>query len=177
MRSALAGVFARLLCACHPCAVQCFGGTVSGAAQPATYRLYSCRRCGVQVRICRHCDYGNIYCAGGCAQIRRRESLRRAAARYQRTRRGAHCHAARQHRWRTRKPHTVTHQGCPASVMARKVALPIVTSGKSSHASHAVSNVAQSDAGDLPGAALARCAFCREVLPSWARLRLWQWSG
>lgn len=178
MRSALAGVFASLLCACHPCAVQCFGeARVPGAAQPATYRLYNCRRCGVQVRICRRCDHGNIYCAGECAQIRRRESLRRAAARYQRTRRGAHCHAARQRRWRTRKPHTVTHQGCHLSVLARKVATPVVTSGKSSHASIAVSNVAETDAGDLPGAAMARCAFCGEGLPPWTRLRLWQWSG
>ena len=50
-----------------------------------TYRLYQCQRCDVQVRICCHCDHGNIYCAGECAQIRRRESLRRAGARYQRT--------------------------------------------------------------------------------------------
>jgi hypothetical protein len=150
---------------------------VPGAAQPATYRLYNCRRCGVQVRICRRCDHGNIYCAGECAQIRRRESLRRAAARYQRTRRGAHRHAARQRRWRTRKPHTVTHQGCHYSAVARKVSTPIVTSGKSSDASDEVSDVAQTDQDDLPGAARARCTFCGEVLPSWARLRLWQWSG
>lgn len=148
-----------------------------GAAQPATYRLYNCRRCGEQVRICRHCDHGNIYCAGECAQIRRRESLRRAAARYQRTRRGAHSHAARQRRWRTRQQHTVTHQGCHYGAVARKVSTPVVTGGKSSDASDEASEVAQTDAGDPPGAAVARCAFCGEVLPSWARLRLWQWSG
>ena len=148
-----------------------------GAAQPATYRLYNCRRCGVQVRICRRCDHGNIYCAGECAQIRRRESLRRAAARYQRTRRGAHCHAARQRRWRTRKPHTVTHQGCHYGAVARKVSTPIVTGGKASDASDEVSDIARTDVGDPPSAALARCAFCGETLPSWTRLRLWQWSG
>jgi len=34
------------------------------------------------------CDHGNIYCAGECSLIRRRESLRRAQARYQHSRRG-----------------------------------------------------------------------------------------
>lgn len=174
MRSALAGVFAGLLCACHPCAVQCFGeARVLGAAQLATYRLYNCRRCGVQVRICRRCDRGNIYCAGECAQIRRRESLRRAAARYQRTRRGAHRHAARQRRFRTRQLRAVTDQGCHHGAMARKVAIPTVTSSKSSHASDDAFKVAQPDAGE----AQALCAFCGEALSSWTRLRLWQWSG
>ena len=48
-----------------------------------SYRLYSCGRCAQQVRICRGCDRGNQYCAGECARIRRRESLRRAGERYQ----------------------------------------------------------------------------------------------
>jgi late competence protein required for DNA uptake (superfamily II DNA/RNA helicase) len=43
--------------------------------EPA-YRLYNCERCGVQVRICQRCDHGNVYCAGECAGIRRRESLK-----------------------------------------------------------------------------------------------------
>jgi len=49
--------------------------------EPA-YRLYNCERCQVQVRICERCDHGNLYCAGECARIRRRESLRRAQVRY-----------------------------------------------------------------------------------------------
>ena len=56
--------------------------------EPA-YRLYNCERCGAQVRICQRCDHGNVYCAGECAGIRRRESLKRAQRRYQRSRRGA----------------------------------------------------------------------------------------
>jgi len=51
--------------------------------EPA-YRLYNCERCQVQVRICERCDHGNVYCAGECARIRRRESQRRSQARYQR---------------------------------------------------------------------------------------------
>ena len=177
-RSALAGVFAWPLCACHPCAVQCFGeARVLGAAQPATYRLYNCRRCGVQVRICRRCDHGNIYCAGACAEIRRRESLRRAAARYQRTRRGAHRHALRQRRWRTRQPHTVTHQGCLRGARACKVSVPAVTEGESSDASGEASGLEPTGAGVSPGAAPARCSFCSGVLPPWTRFHLWQWSG
>jgi hypothetical protein len=76
-----------------------------------THRLYSCARCAVQVRICRSCDRGNIYCAGACAGVRRGESLRRAGLRYQLSRRGACRHAARQAAWRTRWADKVTHQG------------------------------------------------------------------
>jgi transposase len=61
-----------------------------------SYRLYSCRGCSVSVSICGRCDRGNIYCAGECAAVSRRASNRRAGARYQRTRRGARRHAARQ---------------------------------------------------------------------------------
>ncbi len=51
-------------------------------ADEQSYRLYSCRRCAQQMRICRRCDRGNQYCAAECARIRRGESLRRAGARY-----------------------------------------------------------------------------------------------
>jgi hypothetical protein len=70
--------------------------------EPA-YRVYNCERCQVQVRICERCDHGNVYCADECAKIRRRESQRRAPARYQRRRGGARRHAARQRRWRERQ--------------------------------------------------------------------------
>jgi hypothetical protein len=32
-----------------------------GLLPEPTYRLYNCRRCAVQVRICAQCDRGNIY--------------------------------------------------------------------------------------------------------------------
>lgn len=80
-------------------------------ASEKTYRLYSCGRCAQQVRICRDCDRGNRYCAGECARMRRRESLRRAAERYQLSYRGACRHAARQRAWRARHAQKVTHQG------------------------------------------------------------------
>jgi hypothetical protein len=82
-------------------------------------RVYGCRRCGVCVRVCSGCDRGQAFCAAECAKLSRRESLRRAGARYQSTRRGAHRHAARQRRWRERhfppSPlQVVTHQSCAA---------------------------------------------------------------
>jgi ferredoxin len=82
-------------------------------------RVYGCRRCGECVRVCSVCDRGQVFCAAECAKLSRRESLRRAGARYQSTRRGAHCHAARQRRWRQRHhphpaPQIVTHQPCAA---------------------------------------------------------------
>jgi Bacteriophage abortive infection AbiH len=57
----------------------------------------------VSVSICGRCDHGDIFCAGECAAVSRLESGRRAGARYQRTRRGAQAHAARQQAWRERQ--------------------------------------------------------------------------
>jgi len=87
-------------------------------ASEETYRLYSCGHCAEQVRICGSCDRGNRYCAEGCAQIRRRESLRRASRRYQEGYRGACKHAARSRAWRERCAQEVTHQGSLASAVA-----------------------------------------------------------
>ncbi len=75
------------------------------------YRLFNCARCHEQVRICPACDHGQLYCVGACAGIRRRETLQRAGARYQRTCRGARKHAARQHVYRARRAQKVTHHG------------------------------------------------------------------
>ena len=79
-----------------PSAVQCLRGRGVGLLEEPTYRLYQCRRCGVQVQICSQCDHGNIYCAGECSRLARRECMGRAGARYQRTLRGARRHAERQ---------------------------------------------------------------------------------
>ena len=87
-----------------------------------SYRLYSCGRCAKQVRICVGCDRGNRYCAEDCAQIRRRETRCRAAARYQQSYCGALKHAARQRAWRRRQQQKVTHQGSLEEVAALIVA-------------------------------------------------------
>jgi len=75
-----------------------------------TARLFNCARCRAQVLICSGCDRGNIYCGRTCSQQARRESLRAAGRRYQRSRRGRLLHAERQRRYRSR-PHKVTHHG------------------------------------------------------------------
>jgi hypothetical protein len=74
-------------------------------------RLYNCARCARQVVICSHCDRGQIYCAGDCAQEARKQSLQQAGQRYQISRKGRMVHAARQARYRSRQQQKVTHQG------------------------------------------------------------------
>ena len=71
-----------------------------GRGVGAGYRQYQCRRCGRAVWVCRPCDRGQAYCLRGCRDLNRGDQLRQAAARYQRSRRGARSHAARQRRYR-----------------------------------------------------------------------------
>lgn len=75
-------------------------------------RMYRCARCGQVALLCRHCEHGQIYCAQGCAQQARKESVRRAGARHQRTRNGRRSHADRQAQYRALLQ-KVTHQGPP----------------------------------------------------------------
>jgi hypothetical protein len=152
-----------------------------------TYRLYSCRRCIQQVRICAQCDRGNRYCAGECATIRRRESLRRAGERYQLSHRGACRHAARQSAWRSRQAQKVTHQGSlPGAIPVIVAAIPIQTTtghvdiasiqpppssrpgaARSTAQPHALG---RSGYGHVhPVARAHNCSFCWRVLPAFAR--------
>ena len=139
------------------------------AQRPETHRLYSCARCHRQVQICRHCDHGNLYCAQACAKVRRRESVRRAGERYQRSYRGACQHAARQRIWRTRQRQKVTHQGSPLAVVTATVALA---------ASAVTTEVDNADRAAVeaqtslysPLLSVQRCSFCRATLPLFARL-------
>lgn len=73
-------------------------------------RLYSCCRCHAQVIICRRCDRGQRYCTKGCSVKARRDSLKRAAKKYQSSRAGHFNNALRQQRYRARKKQKVTHQ-------------------------------------------------------------------
>jgi len=107
-----------------PSAVQ-HCGEGAGMGEPVV-RVYDCRRCGVCVRVCTGCDRGQVFCAAECSRLSRRESVRRAGARYQRSRRGAHRHAARQRRWRQQhqppsSTKIVTHQSCAALSATRTV--------------------------------------------------------
>jgi len=154
-------------------------------ASENTYRLYSCARCAKQVRICGECDRGNRYCAQGCARMRRRESLRRAASRYQQSYRGACKHAARSRAWRERHAQKVTHQGSLGPGVALIVAptsTPSTT--EEAHADtesdrlppHTMAFEARARAryahGSHPHVARSElhCCFCGCVLPPFARL-------
>jgi hypothetical protein len=160
-----------------------------GAGQKA-YRLYSCGRCAEQVRICCDCDRGNLYCTGECAQIRRRESLRRAGKRFQLSYRGACLHAARQSAWRERQAQKVTHQGslCSADTFI-VAAISIQTTTEEPHVDIA-SIQPPPQPPSMPRAALSAahtrahgrwhahrmalsahsCSFCWRALPPFARL-------
>src|SRR3990167_4409455 len=75
------------------------------------YRLYNCLLCHQQVKICSHCDRGNVYCSL-CAHKARIQALRAAGRRYQNTYQGKLNHAKRQQRYRERqknKQKIVTH--------------------------------------------------------------------
>ncbi len=141
-------------------------------AEPAeSHRLYVCARCGEQVHICRRCDRGQIYCAGDCAAMRRHDSRKRAAARYQASRHGAIQHAARQRRWRARTRHAeqrVTHQGSlgdgDAGTVAAHSSTPLRALAYASSATRQRSFVPR-HAAPVP-----RCTFCGRALSPFMRL-------
>ena len=172
MRSAVGGSFASPLCLLAAALSSAVGEGVLGLLEePGTYRLYHCRRCGMQVCICAQCDCGNLYCPGDCPQQARRESVRRAGARYQRTLRGARRHAERQRRYRERRRHEVTHHGFPLVTSRCSVSRHLVS------ASEPI-DVASKEPPRTPVRLLqTRCAFCGRALPAFARLHPWRWSG
>lgn len=81
-----------------------------GRSAQTPARFFLCARCRTSVLICSHCDRGQIYCAGSCAQDARRQAQGAAGRRYQTTRRGRIAHALRARRYRRRQKN-VTHQG------------------------------------------------------------------
>jgi hypothetical protein len=140
-------------------------------AEPA-YRVYCCRRCGIAVWVCPDCDCGQVYCAGECASSARRESVRRAGARYQKTRRGAHRHAARQRRWRQQQQQRdllqtskiVTHHTCSTSATECTVSAQPQTGKQVNGDAHENAHnegVGSTDSGPTAVVLTERCDFCR----------------
>jgi hypothetical protein len=114
-------------------------GSCRRAGEDDTGRFFLCERCRAQVLICRCCDRGQIYCAGGCARIARAERRRDVARRYQTSRNGRFAHAARSRRYRANavlreaRHKIVTHHGSPGSdadvdVMPASVTMPMQAS-------------------------------------------------
>ena len=145
-------------------------------ASEDSYRLYNCVRCAKQVRICRKCDRGNIYCADSCAQISRREAQRRAGRDYQLSPRGACNHGARQARLRARHANKVTHQGSPAKPTLGIVAsIPPTTQGEEHVGTAAVIRVRPVPLHAHASFSIHHrvlglcCSFCGAVLAPFAR--------
>lgn len=135
-------------------------------ASRKSYRLYSCRRCAAQVRICSDCDRGNQYCAGDCAPIRRRESVYRAGIRFQSSFRGALLHAARQSAWRERRTQKVTHQGSVLGIDAL-IVVAIPTTTEERHVDLASLPAPPHQPRTVP--AVHHCSFCWRPLPAFSR--------
>jgi hypothetical protein len=172
MLSALGGGFAEPFMPRRPGAVQCYrGGGLGLLEEPATYRLYHCRRCAMQMCICAQCDCGNIYCSGECTQLARLESMRRAGARYQRTFNGARKHAERQRRYREGQKLEVTHQAFSLVRTACSVSRHPVTT------SELIDVDSKEPLGPPIRPRQTHCAFCGRSLPAFARLHPWRWSG
>jgi len=92
-------------------------------------RVFRCACCDTEVGICSRCDRGQRYCSRDCAQAGQRRSQREAARRYQGTRRGRHCHAARQQRYRQRQRERAdgaprSGRSAPAHAVQASPALP-----------------------------------------------------
>ena len=149
---------------------------VSDEADRQSHRLYQCAACGQAVHICRACDRGNVYCAGACAPLRRNESLRRAGARYQCSRRGATRHAARQRALRARQTQEVTHQGSPATAPAVQLpadAIEVTGALEDGHANHTETGCGAPEVGGalaISAIAALACGFCRRRLTHWIRM-------
>jgi hypothetical protein len=124
-------------CGRRPCAGE-------GAPSDASARLFACVRCRALVRICSCCDRGQIYCAGSCAWEARCQAQRAAGQRYQASRRGRVCHAARARRHRARQKN-VTHQGSPPSCRDDDVAADATATGSRSVAAAAHELAVQAD--------------------------------
>ena len=148
------------------CPVPCGGVAVSNVL----CRVYRCRRCDIEVWVCRECDYGQVYCAGECSELGRRDSQRRAAARYQSSRRGARRHAARQREWRQRHAQDlyaaskVTHHPCSNRSANYTVLAALESDEQADCDAHENDNNNGAEAGEsgqLPAPIVGRCHFCQ----------------
>ena len=118
-------------------------------------RLYQCARCHAQVIVCSRCDRGHRYCRGGCAQIARADSLKRARKKYQSSRPGRFNNAARQQRFRQREKQIVTYQGSIKKRLRDLLAIQLTRPEKT-------------QMPWLPGA-LLQCHHCGEVCEPFLR--------
>jgi hypothetical protein len=151
------------------------------AAASDSYRLFSCAlpECHSQARLCRKCDRGNWYCSRDCSATARRRCLRRAGAKYQRTRRGREKHKVRQQLHLVRKE-KMTHQGPlnsfdstsstqQAPARSARVASVLPAAKEEAHVDD--DNVSlESPAGPVQARKEWRCTLCGRPCGAYARL-------
>lgn len=125
-------------------------------------RMFLCARCRCRVLVCPRCDHGQHYCGQCCSEAARRDSVRAAGARYQRSRRGRHRHAERQWRYRARRrgddaDKKVTHQ---ASAIPSTPASLCVTPASRAEPSLTMPPLT---------ASVVRCHFCARPVSAFVR--------
>ncbi len=79
-------------------------------------RLFNCLGCHRQVKVCQSCDHGQRYCGKVCRLAARKNALKRANQKYQKSRLGRFNNAKRQHQFRQRQKANkkkVTDQSSP----------------------------------------------------------------
>jgi len=135
---------------------RCLAGQGSRARSVNSCRLFCCRRCRRQVRVCRRCDRGNAYCGTGCRRLARREQTRRAGRTYQATLKGKLAHARRSKGYRERQK--VTHQGSHRSTVPAGWVASETSLAKETH--HGQENSSSKE---------VRCDFCGRVCPVFVR--------
>jgi hypothetical protein len=78
-------------------------GVEGVAMSEVVLRMRRCRACGAIFSVCSHCDRGQCYCSQDCRRGARRQQLRAANRRYQRTDGGRRAHRTRQRSYRFRR--------------------------------------------------------------------------
>jgi len=87
-----------------------FQFSANGGFMCQSGRIYNCERCNQQVIICSRCDRGNIYCAGQCADLARKEKQAETQKRYLESDKGRKAHARNQDDYRQRQKEKVIYQ-------------------------------------------------------------------
>lgn len=155
------------------------------SAAPA--RLRQCPHCQRPFVLCPSCAGGHRYCSHDCARAARRDALRRAGQRYQRSLPGRRRHADRQARYRARRRSNVTHHrslppadaatvastDAAASASALATASPLEV--PDAHSPRVVPSASPDATTTMPLAlpaafSFTRCAICGRPCDPWLRL-------
>ena len=102
-------------------------GAIARRRVVESLRQFRCPRCRSRVLLCQRCDRGHVFCSPGCSRRARRESLRRAEARYRRSEKGRRNNAVRQKRFRIRVARRASATAPATFVTHHSPAVPAAT--------------------------------------------------